>query len=370
MKPSCKYDEFLQQSGFYQDAVQQHAIYLLDRLQDQIELRAEQEQLFLSKVLRFFGQSRPNIQGIYFWGGVGRGKTFLMDIFYQTLPVKDKKRIHFYQFMKFIHDDLSLVKKGKDPIRTIAEKYARDTRVLCLDEFVVIDIGDAMLISRLLEALFDQGVILVTTSNTPPEELYKEGLQRDSFLPAIDLLVKHCHISNLDGGQDYRTLGLKQTNLYQSPHDENSLKSIQQYLNSHLVSGQQHGSININGRQLSYEYCAEDTIWFSFKELCKTARSRLDYLEISQIFSTLVLTGIEQMGNYSNDEARRFISLIDVLYDHRVKLICTAESPVDDLYRQGFLSFEFKRTISRLHEMQSIEYMGSCHRVGASTPSI
>lgn len=220
-----------------------------------------------------------------------------------------------------------------------------------------------MLIGRLLEALFEQGVVLVTTSNVPPEDLYKDGLQRSSFLPAIELLLQHCLITNLDGGQDYRTLGLKQTELYQYPHTEDVEKALQDFLKSHQIQSKRQEELVINGRPILYKYLAEDTIWFSFDELCKTSRSRLDYLEIAQDFCTLVLTGIEQMDNRTNDAAKRFVSLIDVLYDHRVKLICSAEVPLNELYGEGFLAFEFERTKSRLQEMQSIEYMGLSHKI-------
>jgi cell division protein ZapE len=361
MKPSSKYEEFLHQSGFYQDVAQQHAISLLDRLQEQLQ-PVEQGivQRFVSSISRFKGH-RSNIKGLYFWGGVGRGKTFLMDIFYETLPVKQKKRVHFHKFMKQIHDELTLAKKGLDPLKKIASKVTDNCKVLCLDEFVVTDIADAMLIGRLLAFLFEQGTILVTTSNTPPDDLYKEGLQRANFLPAIDLIKQHCDICNLDGGKDYRMLGLSDTDLYHFPHDEDAVSSIQRYIQQHLVSGAHHQTIDINNRPIRFEYCGEDTIWFTFDEMCKTARSQLDFLEIAQLFGTVILTGIEQMGNGSNDAARRFISLIDVFYDHRVKLICTAAVSHLELYVDGPLSFEFQRTISRLQEMQSQHYMHESH---------
>jgi cell division protein ZapE len=363
MNPSQKYDEFLQQSGFHRDPVQQHVIYLLNRLHEEVESSFEQDDNVFAAILSIFPKRTRTLQGLYIWGGVGRGKTFLMDIFFQSLALKQKKRLHFHQFMKFIHDELRLSRKGKDPIREIARAFATNTRVLCLDEFVVTDIGDAMLTGRLLKALFDEGVVLVTTSNIPPEALYKDGLQRANFLPTIDLLLQHCQITNLDGGVDYRTLGFKQTQVYQYPHDEKTHDAIQHFLKTHLLSGQQHEKLIINDRPIIFEYCAEDTIWFAFDELCKTARSRLDYLEIAQTFNTLVITGIEQMGNHCNDVARRFISLIDVLYDHRVKLICSAAVAVEELYPQGFLHFEFQRTVSRLTEMQNRDYMGLSHRV-------
>ncbi len=363
MKPSEKYAQFLQQSGFHQVAIQQYIIQLFDQLQEDIETEVAQEKLIFSRLNRFFSKDQKNRTGLYIWGDVGRGKTFLMDIFYQSLAIKQKTRLHFHQFMKYVHDELSQAKKDKDPIIGIARKLTRNTRVLCLDEFVVTDIGDAMLTGKLLKALFENGLVLVTTSNTPPEGLYPDGLQRARFLPAIDLLLKHCRVTELQGGQDFRMLGLKQTQLYQCPHDANAVTLIKQYLNTHLVPGEQHGSIEINGHAVHYEFCAEDTIWFSFAALCKTYRSQLDYLELAQRFTTLVLTDIEQMGNHANDVTRRFISLIDVLYDHRVKLICTAAVAVDDLYPDGSLYFEFQRCKSRLLEMQGSDYVSLSHRI-------
>jgi len=363
MKPSDKYEEFLQQSGFYHDTVQQHIMFMLDRLYEEIGSELGRDNGLLTDVLKHFSNNLKNIRGLYIWGGVGRGKTFLMDVFYQSLAIKQKKRLHFHQFMKFIHDELSMARKGRDPIKNIASKFTRDTRVLCLDEFVVTDIGDAMLTARLLQALFDEGLILITTSNTPPEALYKDGLQRSSFLPTIDLLLQHCQVTCLQGENDYRSMGLKDTKMYQCPHDDLAVSSIQQYLSSHLLSGEKEASVSINGRDIHYQYCAEDTIWFTFNELCKSARSRLDYLELAQSFNTLVLTGIEQMGNHANDVARRFISLIDVLYDHRVKFICSAAVSIDELYPQGFLQFDFQRTISRLKEMQDVDYIALSHRI-------
>ena len=363
MKPSGKYNLFLQQTGFHKDVTQQNAILLLDKLQEELQ---PVEERFSDKIRNVFSRSyrkKSTPRGIYFWGGVGRGKTFLMDIFFETLPLKEKKRVHFHKFMKQIHDQLSLAKNGLDPLKQIASKVADDCKVLCLDEFVVTDIGDAMLIGRLLSTLFEHGTVLVTTSNTTPQDLYKDGLQRASFLPAIDQIVEHCEVFNLDGGKDYRMLGLSDTDLYHYPHNEMAVSNIDQYIKTHLVSGEYQQSMEINGRQMPFEYCGEDTVWFNFEVLCKSMRSRLDFLEIAQLFGTVILTGIEQMGNQSNDAARRFISLIDVLYDHRVKLICTAEVAHHELYTEGPLAFEFQRTVSRLQEMQSQQYLHQRHLV-------
>ncbi|MCK4709954.1 MAG: AFG1 family ATPase, partial [Gammaproteobacteria bacterium] len=332
-----------------------------DELYDKVIKISDLNQGLISKVANLFADKPTTVEGLYFWGGVGRGKTFLMDIFFEVLPVKNKKRFHFHQFMHQIHAELSNTKKGVDPVKEIARKLTLETRVLCLDEFVVTDIGDAMLVGRLFDALFSNGIILVTTSNTPPQELYKDGLQRSSFLPVIELLDQHCLVTNLDGGQDYRTLGLKQTRLYQVPHNTAAIKVIEGYLETHLISAKQHDSLMINGRKINFEFCAEDTVWFSFDELCKTPRSRFDYLEIASLFNTVVITGIEAMNEGTMDVARRFVSLIDVFYDHRVKLICTADVAVEELYQHQFLAFEFSRTVSRLLEMQSLDYIEQAH---------
>lgn len=361
MKPSQRYDEFILQTGFVQDAAQKQALLLLDRLQETLVQQKLEKPSRVSSWLSKVRKNKETITGQYFWGGVGTGKTFIMDIFFESLPFKEKKRFHFHHFMQMIHEGLATTKNKQNPVAEVALHFAGDTRVLCLDEFVVTDIGDAMLIARLLEALFAQGVVLVTTSNRPPEGLYKEGLQRARFLPAIDLIKQHCHVSQLDGGTDYRCLALSQTQLYQFPHDHIALNNVQQFIDNHMLSGSKNGALIIKGREIPYEYSAESMIWFTFDQICRTTRSRFDYLEISREFDTLVLTDIPVMNDQSHDITRRFISLIDVLYDHRVKLICTAEVDVLNLYQGKFIEFEFQRTISRLLEMQGHTYVAKSH---------
>ncbi len=347
------------QSGYTEDISQLHTLYLLDKLQQIIIEQDRKKTGFIGKVSGYFYQPRKQVRGIYIWGGVGRGKTFLMDIFHQVLPIKSRKRIHFHRFMQQLHAQIKTVAKASDPILEVARNLARRYKVLCLDEFVVNDIADAMLVGRLLQAMFDHGLILLTTSNTPPERLYEDGLQRENFLPAIDALIQHCHISNLEGGQDYRALGFSQTSLYQTPHNEQALHNIHRYVVQHWPERQTQAILTINNRALQSEMCAEDMVWFRFSELCKTPRSRFDYLEIASRFRVVIVTAIEAMNDGADDVARRFISMIDVFYDHRVQLICSAEVEVDALYRQQFLAFEFQRTLSRLREMQTSAYQGS-----------
>jgi cell division protein ZapE len=249
-----------------------------------------------------------------------------------------------------------------NPLEAVAKELAGDMRVLCLDEFVITDIADAMILTGLLKALFEEGVVLVTTSNCQPNDLYRNGLQRARFLPAIDLISKRCHVINLDGGKDYRLLGLRQTHLYTVPHSQAVVDEVNLYLLEHVQPIQLNMEhLNLNGRELNFQFCSEDTIWFSFNELCKTSRSQNDYLEISRLFRTLILTEIEQMNDLTDDTAKRFILLIDVLYDHRVILICSASVIVDQLYQGKKLAFEFERTVSRLIEMQSEQYLTQLH---------
>lgn len=362
MKPSTKYNELLLQPEFDSDVAQSRAIELLDNLFLRLERsRCRSKPAWWGKL---FGRatSQNSVKGIYFWGGVGRGKTFLMDIFYQVLPEENKMRTHFHDFMNQIHRALKQQPNRENPLKNVAQEIARSIKVLCLDEFVITDIGDAMIIAGLLESLFEAGVVLVTTSNSAPENLYHDGLQRTRFLPAIDLLSRHCEVVNLDGGEDYRLKGLQQTHLYTVPHSTAALEEIHRYLDEHVTSVQLcQDSLMINGRELDFQVCAEDAVWFSFEELCKTTRSQNDYLEIARLFNTLILTDVEKMSAMDDDVARRFVLLIDVIYDHRVKLICTAEASAKDLYQGKRLTFEFERTSSRLIEMQSQQYLAQAH---------
>ena len=358
----------MQQSQFEPDATQQQAVLSLDELSVRI---VEQRVCWFGfsgfncrwlQTMMGRQKSRRLIKGIYFWGGVGRGKTFLMDIFYQCLPTERKARLHFHDFMNQTHQALKRQSDLENPLKAVAETLATSTDVLCLDEFVIIDIGDAMVMAGLLSSLFAAGVVLVTTSNSPPQNLYKGGLQRALFLPAIDLIKQHCNVINLDGGKDYRLQGLQQTDRYRVPHSAMAEIAIQQYLNDHLTTAQvNQGHLTLNGREIAVRFCTGDTVWFSFASLCKTSRSQIDYLEIARRFNTLILTDIEVMSAGKDDIARRFVLLIDVMYDYRVKLICTAAATAENLYRGERLAFEFERTSSRLIEMQSPQYLTQTH---------
>ena len=362
MKPSETYQKIVQSSDFLTDSAQLHAIGLLDGLYYQISADASVvSKSWWQRILRKQEQA-DFVKGIYFWGGVGRGKTFLMDIFYRSLTDHRKMRVHFHDFMNQTHLALKQKAKLENPLDLIARELAEKVNILCLDEFVIIDIADAMIMAGLLESLFASGVVVVTTSNAKPGNLYRDGLQRARFLPAIDLLEKHCQVVNLDGGEDYRLRGLAQTDLYTVPHDDQAVSAIERYLNGCVSPGHQSSkTVTINSRQIDCLYCAEDTIWFSFDALCKTTRSQNDYLELARLFNTLIVSDIEVMSHMQDDVARRFVLLIDVLYDHRVKLICTAAASAESLYEGKRLSFEFERTASRLIEMQSQQYLTLAH---------
>jgi len=362
MNPSDKYLDIVQECEFVADVAQQHALTLLDKLQYELMQRLPRQPThWWQRIVPVKKPSRP-MRGIYLWGGVGRGKTFLMDIFYQCLPIEAKSRVHFHQFMNQIHQSLKQLGGIENPLQRIATELSEKTRVLCLDEFVIIDIADAMIMSGLLEALFEEGVVLVTTSNSPPKNLYHEGLQRSRFLPAIDLIMQHCEVVNLDGDQDYRLQGLQQTHLYMVPHSPTVLDEINTYLSERVTPYQSRvDQLSINGRNLKFQHCAEDTVWFSFEELCKSTRSQNDYLELARMFNTLILTDIEVMSKQTDDVARRFVLLIDVLYDHHVILICSAAVSPGQLYQGQRLAFEFERTASRLIEMRSQQYLAQAH---------
>jgi len=359
MKPSQKYQALIRQPGFDLDDAQRHAAALLDELLARLGKSVESGRW---RGLFGRGSQWQKTRGLYFWGGVGRGKTLLMDLFFQCLPDEvPGERVHFHGFMNDVHHALQDYRNTRGPLRLVAADIARRVRVLCLDEFVIIDIGDAMIIAGLLEALFAEGVVLVTTSNAAPQELYRDGLQRARFMPAIDLICRHCDIVNLDGDQDYRLRFLRQTALYSVPHDEKAETGIRAYLEHFVAPLQAEQRLTINGRSLAPRYRAEDKVWFSFSELCETARSQNDYLELARLFNTVIVTDIRCMGAADDDVARRFVLLVDVFYDHRVKLICSAEAMPDRLYSGKRLEFEFERTASRLIEMQSAEYLGEAH---------
>ncbi|EOB4245881.1 cell division protein ZapE [Vibrio metschnikovii] len=365
MTPKQRYEQDLKRSGFQHDAAQALAVEALDALHHQLCEFINQPVVRPSRWKKWLGITSPTMtvpQGLYFWGGVGRGKTYLMDTFFDALPTEKKMRVHFHRFMYRVHDELKQLGEISDPLESVAEKFSQEAVVICFDEFFVSDITDAMILATLLQGLFARGVVLVATSNIPPAELYRNGLQRARFLPAIALIEQHCHILNVDSGVDYRLRTLQQAEIYHSPLDEQAQHNLDKYY-TQLVSSDKEcqTQIAINRRQLTVVKASDGVLYATFAQLCQTARSQNDYIELSRVYHTVLLAEVIQMGPLTEDAARRFIALVDEFYERHVKLIISAQVKLEELYAGERLSFEFKRCQSRLIEMQSHEYLAKAH---------
>lgn len=310
-------------------------------------------------------KKQPCVRGLYFWGGVGRGKTFLMDLFFEALAEPKKKRVHFYRFMRQVHASLGRLQGQANPLDGVASEIASETRVLCFDEFFVSDITDAMILSGILEGLFQRGVTLVATSNVPPSGLYKDGLQRRKFLPAIAALEANTRVLNVDAGLDYRMRSLTQAPLYYEGLTDASHQALIAMF-SRLTLGDDSQNpipavIEISGREIPARALLGDVIWFDFSAICDGPRSQNDYIEVAEQFSSVLISGVPCFSVSDEDQARRFISLVDEFYDRKVKLILSASASIQSLYQGQRLQFEFERTQSRLLEMQSDAYLGLQH---------
>jgi len=365
MTPLERYQADLKRPDFFHDPAQENAVRHLQRLYD--DLVAAEHQIKLAGLFgRLLGKKRQGpIKGLYFWGGVGRGKTYLVDTFYDALPFKEKMRTHFHRFMKRVHEELQTLEGEKNPLTIIAKRFAKEARVICFDEFFVSDITDAMILATLLEELFKNGVTLVATSNIVPDGLYKDGLQRARFLPAIKLLKENTEIVNVDSGIDYRLRALEQAELYHCPLSAEAERSMEESFRSLLTENcvvKENEVLMIENREIRARKVANDVAWFEFRELCDGPRSQNDYIDLAKIFDAVLISGVEQMNVSTDDIARRFINLVDEFYDRNVKLILSAEVELKDLYAGGRLEFEFQRTLSRLLEMQSHEYLTRPHK--------
>lgn len=303
------------------------------------------------------------VQGLYIWGSVGRGKTWLVDLFFNQLPLEQKNRIHFHRLMQQIHEQLATLRGERDPLEQVADRLAKNLRVLCIDEFIVTDIGDAMILAQLLKALFRRGITLITTSNTRPDLLYKDGIQRASFLPAIDLLEQHTEVIELYGDLDYRLRHLEQARVYHTPLGPETSSLLQQeFRRLAPEEGVKGGVIQVYHRDIAVEKIADDLVWFDFFTICGPPRSQADYLELARCFHTVIISNIPVMNAELDDNARRFLYLLDEFYDRRVKLIISAAEPPERLYQGRRLAFDFRRAVSRLQEMRSTGYLASPHR--------
>jgi len=366
--PLQRYQADLEQDLIQADSEQKRIVVRLDQLHEQLlaeSWHTGKTKSSLWSWLRPAAKPAVGIEGIYLWGGVGRGKTYLMDLFYDCLPFPQKRRTHFHRFMQSVHQGLRRHAGEANPLSRIAQDIAAGTRILCFDEFFVADIGDAMLLARLLEALFDEGVLLMATSNIEPDKLYAGGLQRESFLPAIALIKQHCQVIEMTAGLDYRLRSLEQAVLYHHPLGEaaeQSLLASFQQLAPDLDGVVKDEQIEILGRLIQTRYCGDDVVWFDFDQLCAGPRSASDYVEIAKIYHALLMGQLPSLDAVAGDQVRRFIGLVDQLYDRNVKLVLAAAVPLAELYHGSELAFEFERTRSRLLEMQSHEYLARGHR--------
>lgn len=342
------------------DEAQRRMVDVLQQLQTRLEARTTPWQSLLARIGA--GPPGQSQRGLYLWGGVGRGKTFLMDLFFKNLAVAEKRRIHFHRIMREVHNRLQLLGDVEDPLDKVAAAIASETRVLCFDEFFVSDIADAMILGRLLEGLFARGVTLVATSNSAPADLYPDGLQRERFLDAIAALEQHTDVVELVAGVDYRFRLLQKAGTYLSPADQTAHEKLQQFFASAAPGDAAEGcTLEVLGRQIRALRCAKGVAWFDFMEICDGPRSQNDYIEIARWYQTVIVSDVPVFDREQENQARRFISMVDEFYDRRVKLMLSAAVVLDQLYQGSKLSFEFRRTTSRLTEMQSAEYLREAH---------
>ena len=353
------YESLLKTRGYRSDPAQRSAALRLQELYSELIGFKAARRTKLRKLL-----SRPTMpKSVYFWGGVGRGKSFLMDCFFDSVPYDRKRRVHFHAFMQEVQNDLRQFNNEPDPLQKVADRISRQTRLLCFDEFHVSDIADAMILGRLLEALFTRGTVFVMTSNYPPDGLYPNGLQRINFLPTIEMIKRRFDIVEVDHGTDYRLRQMEKIETYLVPADEAAdAKMLDDF--RHIAAIDEAGdTIEVLGRTMRVRRHGPGVVWFDFAHLCGGPRSQNDYLEIAREYHTLLLSQVPKMDAGMSNEARRFTWLIDVLYDHRVKVVISAAAEAHDLYTQGHNAHEFVRTVSRLIEMRSREYLAEAHRV-------
>ncbi len=352
------YQQTLAERGYTADPAQLRAVAALQRCQDEWADYKARRSNAVTKMLR-----RPPLpRGVYMFGGVGRGKSFLMDCFYQAVPLKRKTRLHFHEFMREVHRELLDLKGIADPLDELGKRIAKRFRLICFDEFHVSDVTDAMILYRLLDALFKNRVSIITTSNFHPDGLYPNGLHRDRVLPAIELLKANLEVINVDNGQDYRSQTLAQVEFYHHPLNDVAEQSLKTAFESLAEARDEDPCLQIEHRQILSKRRAGGVVWFDFSTLCGGPRSQNDYLELATQFHTVLLSNVPEMPPRLASEARRFTWLVDVLYDRRVKLLISAAVPAAELYLEGPMANEFPRTVSRLAEMQSAEYLAQARR--------
>jgi cell division protein ZapE len=352
------YEAELKQRGYTTDPAQQRAVDALERCAADWTNYKQKRSNALKKMF-----VHPDIpRGVYMFGGVGRGKSFLMDCFFNAVPIQRKTRLHFHEFMREVHRELRELQGTVNPLDALGERIAQRYKLICFDEFHVADVTDAMILHRLLDALFKAGVGFVTTSNFHPDGLYPNGLHRDRILPAIELLKQRLEVINVDNGTDYRQRTLALAELYHCPLGETADAAMDKTFGELAEARDENPLMQIESREIRALRRAGGVIWFDFRTLCGGPRSQNDYLEIASQFHTVLLSNVPQMAVRQASEARRFTWLVDVLYDRRVKLVMSAAVSPEQLYTEGPMSHEFPRTVSRLSEMQSAEYLALAHR--------
>lgn len=363
--PKSTYNKAIERKQLRPDLSQRHVVQQLDGLEKRLKRRQHiQQPSLIDRIIAFVRnqQSTQAIQGLYIYGSVGRGKTHMMDLFFDCLPLNRKLRLHFHRFMQEVHHQLGQTEQKENPLEQVAQHFHRRTDVLCLDELFVSDIGDAMILAGLLEALFSHGVTLVCTSNCHPDELYKGGLQRQKFLPAIDLIKNHTQIAKLDGAQDHRLEFLEHADIYHTPLDENAEQiMLENFYHIATKAGIEHETLHIHGHEIHTRRCSDGVVWLDFDDLCGGPRAASDYIEIARCFSTVLISNIPILTE-DNDAARRFITAIDEFYDRNVKVIISAAAQERELYKGKKLAFEMQRTESRLIEMRSHDYLAREHK--------
>ncbi|MEW9622912.1 cell division protein ZapE [Rhodanobacter geophilus] len=362
--PGVRYQEGVAAHRWESDPAQLAVLPELDRLHAALCATANGNGSLFGRLKSLLASEAPEApQGLYLWGTVGRGKTFLMDLFVASLPHGAALRRHFHRFMGEVHERLRELGERQDPLAEVAAGLAARCRVLCLDEFLVNDIGDAMILARLLECLSARGVALVTTSNTAPGNLYRDGLQRARFLPAIALLERHCRVVEMASSRDWRLRALTQAAVYHTPPGPEAHRALQRIFRDHargeVVEG---GTLEINGRAIPCRKRADNILWFDFAALCEGPRAVADYIALAKAGPAIIVSGVPQFTVYSEDAAKRFVQLVDEFYDRHVKLVLSAAAPITELYDGERLRAEFGRTESRLIEMQSEEYLALPHR--------
>lgn len=360
------YRDALRRRGFASDDSQYAAVLRLQRLYEEWTAYKRRRRTALHRFI-----ARPPLpRGVYLWGGVGRGKTFLMDSFYRCLPLVRKRRVHFHHFMRDVHRELDRLKGTPDPLDALATRVARRSRLICFDEIAVSDVADAMILGRLLTRTLDRGLVYCMTSNYHPDELYKGGLKREDFLPTIALIKERMDVIEVDGGVDYRRRALQHVKVYHVPLAPETDRALMKAFRQIAEVEEEFHKLDVEGRVISYRHRAGGVVWFDFDVICGWGRSQNDYLDLAKRFHTIIVSGVPRMTLDRADEARRFTLLVDVLYDRRVKLIASAEAPPERLLavdggvrdaRLKAMIFQFDRTASRLAEMQAREYLDQPH---------